>query len=280
MIPTETEITYFLEMYATRHFTQAALKLRVTQSALTQSILKLEEKVQAPLFYRSKKGCTPTKSGDIFHRKAQELLEHWTLMTKSIRHDQDSLTGKFRLGCHASLGIHALPPFFKGLSERAPAIEITLTHDYSRILCERILAHELDYAFVVNPVRHNDLVLYKLYEDRICLWKSKSVSKVPQQIFTDMSVAEVRQLLGKNFARFQDYKITETTSLELVRALTAEGLGIGIIPERVAQAGVRPLELFDKTLPTPRDEIYGIHRSDTLKTEAGKVIREVAKVLR
>ena len=277
MIATETEISYFLELYTIRQFTHAAMKLRVSQSALTQSISKLESKVGAPLFYRTKKGCTPTPSGELFYQHAQQLLENWRQLTKTIQLKQQSVSGRFRLGCHSSLAIYALPGLLKQLGKKAPGIEVALIHDYSKNLIEKIISYELDLALVVNPPKHNDLVLNKIYGDRICVWKSKAVKEPPKEIFTDMTRAEVQKFFGKRYAHFKDWKITESTSLELVRGLVAEGVGVGILPERVAKAEETNLELFDKSLPTYADEIFVIHRYDTLKSRAGSLLRDVAR---
>ena len=68
MIPTETEISHFLEVYSTRHFTRASVKLGITQPTLTQSIFRLEEKLGGELFHRTKQGCIPTRSADLLRQ--------------------------------------------------------------------------------------------------------------------------------------------------------------------------------------------------------------------
>lgn len=279
MIPTPTEMTHFIELYQQKHFTQAAAKLRISQSALTQSIGKLEAKVGAPLIYRTKKGCVPTEAGELFYQHAQSLLDQWVNVSSSVKQQQKALSGKFRIGCHASLGVSVLPTFLKMLHQKAPGIEVSFNHGLSKELTEKVISHQLDLAFVVNPVRHNDLVLKKLTDDRMCLWKSKNHPTLSKRIFTDMTDHEVRNFLGKSFKRFADYSIVESSSLEIIRALVADGIGIGILPEKVALAEKSRLELFDSSLPTFHDEIYVAHRSETLKTEAGSVLRSVAKMV-
>ena len=277
MIATETEITYFIEMFETKHFTHAAIRLGVSQSALTQSVSKLEGKIGALLFHRTKRGCLPTEAGKLFFKQAQILQQNWNDLTDSVKNHQRELGGKFRLGCHPSLGIYALPDLMKSLHQKAPGIEILLAHDYSRNLTEKVISYELDLALVVNPVKQRDLVLKKIIEDRICLWKAKYEAHPPQQIFTDMNRSQVQDLLGKRINEFRNWKIVETSSLELVHAMVVKGVGVGILPERVARPHETSLVLLDKTLPTPRDEIYVIHRSDTLKSAAGRLLIETAR---
>ena len=277
MIATETEITYFLEMFETRHFTHAAIRLGVSQSALTQSVSKLEGKIGASLFHRTKRGCLPTEAGKLFFNQAQILQQNWKDLTDSVKNQQRALSGKFRMGCHPSLGIYALPDFMKLLHKKAPGIEILLAHDYSRKLTEKVISYELDLALVVNPVKQRDLVLKKIVEDRICIWKSKHEPHPPQQLFTDMNRSEVHELLGRRSKDFTNWKIIETSSLELVHAMVNKGVGVGILPERVARPLETGLVLYDKSLPTPLDEIFVIHRSDTLKSAAGRLLIETAR---
>jgi DNA-binding transcriptional LysR family regulator len=277
MIPTETELTHFLEVYRTKHFTRASIKLGIAQPSLTQSILKLEEKTGVQLFYRTKQGCIPTPSADTLYDKATSLQELWKSVSGGISEKKDALSGTFRLGCHQSVGAYTLPRFFKALAKGAPAIEIKLYHDWSRKITEKIVGYELDLGFVVNPAKHRDLVLIKLGTDRVAFWRAKGLTP-GKLIFTDADSSQIKNMLGKKFAaRFSDYRLVESSSLELVRTLTLNGAGIGVLPERVAKAESNALEMVDATLPTLQDDIYLVYRADTLKSAAGRALIEAAK---
>jgi DNA-binding transcriptional LysR family regulator len=267
MIPTETELAHFLEVYRTKHFTRASIKLGIAQPSLTQSILKLEEKTGVQLFYRTKQGCIPTPSADILYDKATSLQELWKGVAGSMSEKKDSLSGTFRVGCHQSVGAYTLPRFFKTIAKNAPSIEIKLHHDWSRKITEKIINYELDLGFVVNPTRHRDLVLIKLGTDRVAFWRAKGMNS-GKIIFTDANSGQIQSMLGKKFA---------ANSLELVRTLTLSGAGIGILPERVAKAENNALEMVDTALPTIQDEIYLVYRADTLKSAAGRALIEAAK---
>ncbi len=277
MIPTETELNHFLEVYSTKHFTRAAMKLGIAQPSLTQSILKLEEKVKNKLFHRTKQGCIPTQSADLLYDKALHLRESWRMLSHGLNEEKDSLSGTFRVGCHQSVGAYTLPQFLKRLTREAPEIDVRLQHDLSRKITEKIISYELDIGFVVNPVKHPDLVLIKLATDRVAFWRAKGVKPL-KRIFADVSLNQIQAILGKNFSnRFPNYQLIETGSLELIRTLILRGAGIGILPERVAKAENNSLEIFDPALPVFQDEIYLAHRVDTLKSVAGKMLVSAAK---
>jgi DNA-binding transcriptional LysR family regulator len=277
MMPTETEITHFLEVYSTHHFTRASVKLGIAQPSLTQSILRLEEKLGVKLFHRTKQGCIPTRSAEALYNKATHLQELWRDLGQKMNESNQALSGIFRIGCHPSMGSFTLPNFFAALTKKAPEIEIRLHHDFSRKVVEKVIHYELDLGFVVNPARHQDLVLKKIGDDRVGFWRAKGATP-RKRIFTDANLPQVRELLGeKNFARFKDWQIIETSSLELIRTLVASGEGIGILPERVAKQANTKFEWVDADLPVLQDEIYTVYRADTLKSVAGKALVDAAR---
>ena len=130
MIANPNEILHFVEIYKTKHITKAAIRLGITQPSLTQSLKKLEEKIGAALFLRTKQGVVATREGTLFHAKAQKLLESWREVQDGIRHSNQELEGRFRVGCHASVGTYTLPLFFQNLNQFAPKIQIDLIHDF------------------------------------------------------------------------------------------------------------------------------------------------------
>jgi DNA-binding transcriptional LysR family regulator len=278
MMPTETEITHFLEVYSTKHFTRASIKLGITQPTLTQSIFRLEEKLGTELFHRTKQGCIPTRTAGIFYDKATHLRELWADLSIKVTASNQNLSGIFRVGCHQSVGTYTLPKFLNALAKQAPEIEIRLHHDWSRKIAEKIIHYEIDLGFVVNPVRHPDLVLKKIGTDRVGFWKAKAVHYPKTRIFADANLAQVRELLGKkNAPKYKDWQVIETSSLELIRSLVLSGAGIGVLPERIAKLDGSELELVDSSLPVQQDEIYMIYRMDTLRSVAGKALIDAGK---
>jgi LysR family hydrogen peroxide-inducible transcriptional activator len=122
MIATSTEIEYFVEVFQTRHVSKAAIRLGVTQPTLTLSLQKLEEKVGAKLFHRTKQGVVPTEQGSLLYRKSLALLENWNEIHKGIQQSKNEIFGHFKLGCHQSVGAYTLPKLFEQLHKFAPGI--------------------------------------------------------------------------------------------------------------------------------------------------------------
>ncbi|MBC7387452.1 MAG: LysR family transcriptional regulator [Cryobacterium sp.] len=277
MLPTGTEIEYFIEVYQTRHISKAAIRLGVTQPTVTLSLQKLEEKLETKVFHRTKQGVVPTEQGSLFYRKALILLDCWGEVQKGIQKSTSEIFGRFKVGCHQSVGAYTLPHFLEQLRKNAPAIEIELMHDFSRKITEGVVSYNIDIGFVVNPSRHPDLVLKKLGDDKVLFWKKRGAIDLPERIFADVNLAQMQDILGKTQAKeFKGWNIVSTPSLELIRTLTLCGQGIGILPERVAKADGADLVPFDPNLPTYEDKIFLAYRKDVLSSKAGRELVRLA----
>ena len=58
------------------NFARAATRLHITQSALSQSIARLEAEAGFALFDRNRLGARPTRAGEAFLQRAEALLQH------------------------------------------------------------------------------------------------------------------------------------------------------------------------------------------------------------
>ena len=69
------QLEYFLETARQRHFTRAAARLNIAQTALSEQIRKLETELGAVLFNRGRKESTLTPAGETLRIHADTLLE-------------------------------------------------------------------------------------------------------------------------------------------------------------------------------------------------------------
>jgi DNA-binding transcriptional LysR family regulator len=276
MIPTPSELRYFIEVVQTRHLSNAAIRLAVSQPTLTQSIKNLEKKMGARLFHRTRQGTLPTEAGLVLFREAKKLLDQWEALHLGAKRTTRELRGRFRLGCSDSVGTYTLPDLLSRLQDKAPGIEVVLSHEISRKIAERVISFDLDLGIVVNPPKHPDLVLKKIGEDRMSFWKKTGIKEIPDRIFADLQLTQTKELLDQTKESiFCNHQVLDTTSFEIIRALCRRGLGIGILPARIAlrEPG---LSEAGKSLPSFRDEIFLVYRREVLNSLAGKTLVDLA----
>ncbi|WP_394827817.1 LysR family transcriptional regulator [Pendulispora albinea] len=276
MLPSATELRYFVEIAKTSNLSRAAVRLGITQPALTQAMKKLEASVGSKLLLRTRTGVQLTKAGERIAGQAGHLLEMWESVQAAAQADDTEIKGRYRLGCHPSVGSYILPKFFNDLATQAPSVEIQLTHDLSRRITEAVIDFRIDLAFVVNPVAHPDLVLKKLGTDVVTVFEAER-GRYESDLFGDPELLQTQYVLKKLGSRSLPVRrFVGCPNLEVIRALVTSGAGFGILPSRVARCGSGPRLHPVGGMPSFHDEIYLIYRADALASRAGKALVSIA----
>lgn len=276
MLPSSTELRYFLEVSKTQNISRAAERIGISQPTLTQSIRKLEWNIGTRLLIRTKTGVHLTHAGKRICSQASQLLELWNSIQNQAIEDENELQGSFRLGCHPSVGRYTLPVFFERLAGLAPKIRVELVHDLSRRITDAVIGFKVDLGIVVNPVAHPDLVLRKMGVDQVGVFQSPN--RYSDVIFGDPELIQtqaVLKLLKKT--AFQYSYFSPCSNLEVIQALAASGAGYGILPARVA--GSASLQWVDPELPVFSDEIFLVYRKEVMGSLAGKTLVAVCEKL-
>lgn len=272
MLPPAEEIRYFIETAQAGKISRAAERLGLSQPALSQALQRLEGRLGAPLLIRSKSGVQLTQAGRHLARRGQALLREWdALRSEALKFSQE-VSGRYTLGCHAAVARYALPEFLPGLLKTHPQLELRLVHDLSRRIAERVIACEVDFGIVVNPVSHPDLVISELCRDEVSVWSRDGKVTAPLLYDPDLHQAQfVQQRLEKQGHRFA--RTLTSSHLELLAELAAQGLGSAILPARVAGTYGRRLKPV-RPAPAFEDRVCLIYRADTRGALAQRVVVE------
>lgn len=106
-------IEYILELAHHQSITKTADALNISQSALSQILLRIETKVGTPLFIRQKRALTPTEAGKLYLTAARKIVDTKRKLYADIK--DLSETKKIRLGLTSRWGmlmmIDILPKF-------------------------------------------------------------------------------------------------------------------------------------------------------------------------
>jgi len=283
MMASPAELEYFLESARTLNFSRAAERIGITQPSLSVAIRRLEEAIGTSLFIRSKSGLTLTQAGRHLEIHAKKLIQMWDTIKSESLASHFEVQGSIRFGCHSSVALYTVPKFLPDLLNQYPKLDFQLKHDLSRKILEGIINLEMDIGIVVNPVRHPDLILSKLYTDKVSFFCNKHVSDVNKLIDSnetvitcDPDLIQTKSMLSK-FKKKYSHRIISTSNLEVIAALSKFDNFIGILPETVAIASANnELKPIDK-LPMHQDDIYLAYRHENRDIKAIKEINKIIK---
>jgi DNA-binding transcriptional LysR family regulator len=248
------------EVVSLGSFSAAAESLSYTQSAVSQSIARLEAETGAPLVVRGRRGVTPTPAGAALVDHAARIFEQVREAESDIAAVMGVRAGKLRVGSFPSGGATLMPPAVARFRRSHPDVALTLEDGEPEEIVPRLRAGELDLALLyefpgVRPRRRRlgaGLRSVRLLEDpiRVALPIEHPLAAAPELVLTDLrdepwvqtsaSTPYARHIVSTCLrAGFEPTIAFESDDFDTVQGLVAAGVGVALIP-RLALNRVHP----------------------------------------
>lgn len=244
------QLQHFVAVAEEGHFTRAARRVHIVQSALSSSIRALEAELEAQLFIRSTRQVRLTAAGRVLLDKARLVLAAIADARLVVAATQGLQRGTLRIGTVQSLpaflDLPALLARFHGLH---PGIEVRLCQGSSTLLLEHIRAGRLDLAFLPLGDPPGDVATRMIACEALVVAckpghplagrENVALSDLRDLPFVDFEPDwGTRRLADAGFAEagIARHIAFEVSDLDTLLALVARGLGIALVPEAIAQA--------------------------------------------
>lgn len=245
----------------TGSFTAAADRLHTVQSNVSEQLRQLERELDVPLLIRSRRGAMPTEFGEVALEHARRIRSEIDALLADVNMLRGLEGGQSSVGVVGTASRWLVPALLAELEERAPGVRLRVTEGASERLAEAVVSAELAMAVVTEPIRHPDLEVEHLRDERLvgvvrkgARFRSEPVELAElaeRPLILPPAENPLRQEL-EEFAALQgvalDVRI-EVEGVRLINDLVAAGQGVSILPQTAA-----PLDV-----PSVRDiEIAGL----------------------
>lgn len=225
-------------------FTAGAVRVHVTQAAISMQIRQLENELGAKLFVRAPRRVILTEAGEQLLQRARHILRDHDAAIDEIAALAGAERGRLRIGsASAMVTTDVLPRLLKEVRKQHPKVEVTVGSGTSEFLVQQILAGELDLAFVSLPVEARGIGTDRLSQDQLVAIASPRHQLARQRTISAYTLAGERLILGErggNTRRlidqfFAQAGVTLHVSMELsrqaaIRRMVEENMGVGIVP--------------------------------------------------
>lgn len=230
----------FLIVAETGSMAEAARRLNITPSAVTQRMRALESDIGQPLLQRAGQHMETTPAGAAILAQARQMVLLAEDMRASSASGQE--TGQLRIGVIQTALTGILPDILVRLRDRRPGIDLYLVPGASGDLYGQIAAGDIDLGLIVRP----HFPLPKAYD-----WRP--LRREPLILITapGRGPVDVRRVLRHDpFIRYDrnhwggravDHYLRhrrirpqeqyELDSLEAIVVMVSRGLGVAIIPD-------------------------------------------------
>ena len=247
-------IETFMWVVTLGSFRGAAQKLNTTQPAISQRIAQLEREVGVRLLQRDRRMVLPTPSGRQMMVYAEKLIGLRSEMLAVVG-DRSAMRGVLRLGVAETIVHTWLPQLIKSVNQAYPNLSLEIEVDITPNLRARLLAQEIELAFLVGPlaastVRNRTLCDYSvgfLASPSLGLGKEtlslRDLAKFPIITFPRKTqpYEAVRSLFNR--PELPPIRLHASASLATVIHMAIAGLGIAVIPTAIVER-----EMADKRL--------------------------------
>jgi DNA-binding transcriptional LysR family regulator len=266
-----------------RSFTQAALDLHIAQSALSQQIRRLERELGVELLRRTTRRVEVTEAGELVLVRARRALAE----VDGVRADLDALQGlvlgTLRLGGLPLVGPVHPAALITEFSRTHPDVAITVRDDVASKLLDQLRDGVLDLVIaLVDPDTLDGLEGARLLDDELVLIAAPGHELArAKRVRVERLASEALVTYGAGSALRDALSdlvpggrvVAEANELEIVRELTARGLGVTLMPGSLVaghsdRLAIRPLSPRH-TLP-----VSLVWRAGERPTPAAQAFRE------
>lgn len=159
------QLRYFVAVAEELHFSRAAARLNLAQSALSSQVRQLEREVGGPLLTRSTRRVQLTPAGEALLRDASEILAAADGALDRARALARGEAGSLTIGSMGPAGGGLLAPLLARLSSRHPGLRVEVRAlDFSDIV-ESVRDRHVDVAFLYLPLDEPELELIPLISE-------------------------------------------------------------------------------------------------------------------
>jgi DNA-binding transcriptional LysR family regulator len=246
------QLKAFIAIAEAGTFTAGAVRVHVTQAAISMQLKQLELEVGAPLFIRAPRRVILTEAGEALLERARAILREHDAALAEIAELAGAEHGRLRIGsASAMVTADPLPRILKELRALHPRADVSISSGTSESLVRQIIAGGLDVAFVSLPVETRGIQTVGLSRDELVAIASPRHKLAKQRTVTASALATEKLILGEkggNTRRLIDQFFAEagvhpTIMMELsrlaaIKRMVEAEMGVGIVPSQSAREEV------------------------------------------
>jgi DNA-binding transcriptional LysR family regulator len=252
------QLRYFVAAAESGQVSQAAIHLNISQSAVTTAIRELENILGVSLFVRNTQGVTLTDRGRHFLNHAYQVLRSVD-DALNLPHSDEDASGRIRLAASYTVQGYLLPYHLQRLNQWYPNITIDLFEFERAEIEQRLLDGSIDMAIVLTDnLTCEAIQSERLFSSERRLWmpahhplhqkQRLMLEDVEKEPFIMLTVDEADLSAMRYWGRkgLAPRVILRTSSVESVRSMVANGLGVAILSDLV----YRPWSLEGRRIDT------------------------------
>src|SRR5690606_7188547 len=247
----------FIKVMETGSISMAADLLFITQPAVTKRIHSLEEYFGVKLFESAGRGVQATHAAHSLLPKVKNWLNELGDIHYTLSHEQGQVQGKLKIGTSHHIGLHHLPSHLRNYVQEFPNVTLDVHFVDSEQAHEKVLAGELELAFLTLPPQGDDRLRYvTIWNDPLVfvaapfhpLANQKDLQLEDLTLYPSLLPAAQTYTSQITLAEFEKRGLKPKISmsnnpLESIRMLASIGLGWSVLPNTLLNQDLQQLDI-------------------------------------
>lgn len=269
MLPDFNRLLIFFHVHNLRSVSAAAAALHVTQSAVSQSLAKLEAELGAQLFVRRHRAIVATAAAEALFSVVEPFVASLKGGIEQIHRARHELVGTLRIGAPAEFGAHRLPEVLAAFSHAHAGVSFELQLGHPSTLVPMIEEGRLDLGFVdvfdgrrpaaprltglqaIEVMDEELLLVAAATHERKQLQGERTFARLSAARFVDYhpTAPAARGWFRHHFSRVPP-RLEVVLAVESVQAVISavrRGMGLGLVPADSVQRALKAGELVTIT---------------------------------
>ncbi|MCG9892930.1 MAG: LysR family transcriptional regulator [Thermosynechococcaceae cyanobacterium MS004] len=241
-------------------FSQAALSLGVSQSAVSRAIASLEEELGVSLLARGRFGAYLTNVGERMVPHAMSLLKAYAQIEAESNREKNLYGGRVRIASFRSVATHILPERIAEFSARFPQVEVSLVEADPTAVEQALRENRVDIGLVPLPRTSDDFETWEILQDEFVVLLPPGKQKAPAMLtwkdlgryaFILYNYAECTSVVRQHWHQSgQSLKVAyEIKEDSTIVNMVAKGLGAAVLPKLAAMPIPEGVQV--RSLPVP-----------------------------
>lgn len=247
------ELEVLATIVETGGFSRAAKRLALTQSAVSQTVARMERRIGTSLLVRSSPP-KPTPAGKRVLDFAQDLFEGIQHLERDLADIQGPSAGRVRIGASQMFTELHLERLTTRFAASHPRARFDIANVPSRELVLMVREDRCELGFGPFQQQMRGFVCEAFYQQRMRLVAGKKhrafaalrkgdESALKEAVLITAYLDPIENRPNPKRLRYRFAGVSQVASLELRIRLIARGLGVGYLPEQVLRKHERRGEL-------------------------------------
>ena len=280
----------FCEVVKHKNISKTAESMYISQSAITQSIQKLENILGGKVFYRNKNGVELTEEGRNLYEYIKNSIETMSnaenLFSKYINLEK----GKIRIGGGNSLVLSLISDPLIEFMKQYPDIDITIENGITSNLVQRLTNGEFDLVTLnlpYNNKKYSNIEFVSLKKANFCFFAHKDYVK-EHHIKTLKEIESNPTILPKfpsakrkildDYCEKENITLThryEVTSTSITKKMVLNKIGIGFAKIENIQDIKNDIKIIKNLEFDDQEEGIAVLKKNMMNKATAELVRQI-----